>query len=103
MNSETPNPWKRVAVGLLLAVGAVAVIRLSLMALDAFRTHEPQSMEEVREILEAGGKKEREEWERLWRESGHPPPPGGFDAAWRAARGNAPARDVPDSPPPEQP
>lgn len=94
MSSDPTIFWKRVVAGIVIAIGIVLTIRLGLIAWDSFRVHEPQTLEEVREILVQGAKAEREDWERRWRESGHPPPRGGFDAAWQAARAELTEEDA---------
>ena len=87
VNSEYPPCWKNFATGILVLVSLILIVRLGWMVMASFRTDPPQTIEEAFDLLRAAGKKEREDWERRWRESGHPPPPGGFDAAWNAARG----------------
>lgn len=87
MSTKTSNPWKYVASGLVIAVGFALILRIGLQLAASFKADKPQSMAEAREVLKFGAKLERENWEKDWIASGQPPPPGGFDAAWKAARG----------------
>ncbi|QDT56936.1 hypothetical protein Pan44_49990 [Caulifigura coniformis] len=89
--SSSPQPvWKRIVTGAVVVIGMVLLVRLGAMAMGSFRSEEAMPMEQVRAILKKGAEVEREIWEKSWRESGAPPPPGGFDAAWKRARGTMP-------------
>ncbi len=104
VNSEYSPFWKNFATGILVLVSLILIIRLGWMAIASFRADPPQTIEEASDLLRAAGKKEREDWERRWRESGHPPPSGGFDAAWKAARGTVTEEEtLPDGQPGDSP
>ncbi len=87
MSSKEGSTLQKVLVWGFITLGLLLILRLGFIAFASFRRDEPQTVEEMKGILEAAAKREREDWEKDWRASGAPPPPGGFDAAWKAARG----------------
>ena len=90
MNSDQPSVAKRIFTFLVIAVGAVLLIRLVVLAVDPWTDRTPESMEAFRDRMKRAAWFERDQTEKMWIDSGKPLPPGGYDEVWRRANGLAP-------------
>lgn len=93
MSSEKSSTVRKVIEPLIIVVGLLLTIRLIWMGLASFHQPEAESMDVFRSRLQRAAQMEREMWEKNWRESGAPPPPGGFDAAWKQAMRQSAGRE----------
>lgn len=94
MNSDQQPLWKRIGIGILLAGGLFAMVRLVYISVFSRNALPAETSEQRRANVIRSMEIEKEASRKAWIESGKPLPPGGFDVIWNRANGiTSPAVD----------